>query len=241
VGSGPRTTAPSPPANSSPRDARNARRWTYALVALTIAGELFFAWADSGWDTGPALLEATQFAGLTAFGALLVTVAIGPLFAVFPRAPLRAHFQYARRALGVSTFALGALHALLYVVPAVARNWHELVDPGWSWIAGLGLGVAALALFATLAVTSTDAAVRRMGGRRWKALHRWARAGVAVVLVHAVVVGSDFGLRPFLRGVEGDMGCLVGFSVAAAAWLTLFVIRARRRVRPASGSSSAPS
>ncbi len=68
-----------------------------------------------------------------------------------------------------------------------------------------------------------------MGGGRWKRLHGWIYAALALAFAHAVLVGSDFALRPTLRDVEGDAGCLVGFSIATATWLTLFLLRARKR------------
>lgn len=219
---------PTPRASNRPKRS-HARAVVYAATLVAAVGELVFAWLDKDGDAGAALLEANQLIGLTAFGFLLATVAVGPLLAVFPKTPLRADLQYGRRALGVSTCALGLAHAGLYLTPSILRDWHELLEPGATWVLGLALGAFAAGVLLVLAVTSRDAAVRRMGGRPWKRLHRWIYPATAVVFVHALLLGSDFGLRPYWRGVEGDGGCLAAFSAATAAWIVLFVLRARRR------------
>lgn len=208
---------------------RHLRAIVYLTVLLIAGATVVGSFIDKEWDGGAGLLEATQFLGLEALGLLLASMAIGPLTAVFPRVPFRARLQLARRAVGVSAYLLAGLHAMLYLVPALLRDWHELLDPGWSWTVGLALGAAASTALLALAVTSRDAAVRSMGGRRWKRLHRLVYLALPLALAHAVLVGSDFALRPSLREVEGDAGCLVGFSIATAAWLVLFVLRARRR------------
>ena len=46
------------------------------------------------------------------------------------------------------------------------------------------MGFAALLLLVPLAVTSTDRAVRRMGFRKWKRLHRLVYAAALLGLVH---------------------------------------------------------
>jgi sulfoxide reductase heme-binding subunit YedZ len=215
---------------------RHLRAVVYAKVLLLAAATVAGSFVDKDWDGGPALLESTQFLGLEAFGLLLASMTVGPLTAVFPRIPWRGRLQLARRALGVSAFLLAGLHAMLYLVPALLRDWRELLDPGWSWTVGLGLGATAGTLLLALAVTSRDAAVRSMGGRRWKRLHRLVYLALPLVFAHAVLVGSDFALRPALREVEGDAGCLVGFGIATTIWLTMFVMRARARRR---GTASA--
>jgi methionine sulfoxide reductase heme-binding subunit len=201
----------------------------HVALASTIVGITVGAYVDKQGDVGAAALEATQMFGLAALAAVLASASIGPLTSVAPRLPAKAEVLFARRAVGVAACVLVALHAALYLVPALARGGGELLEPEWSWPTGLALGLAAAAALLALAVTSRDAAVRSMGFERWKRLHRLVYAAIPLGFVHAVVVGSDFGLRPALRGVEGDAGCLVGFAIATAAWASL--VFARRRAR----------
>ena len=121
------------------------------------------------------------------------------------------------------------LHVATYLGSVLRRNWRELYTPGFLWVAGLVLGLLVLCDMITLGVTSRDAAVRRMGGRRWKKLHQTVYIALAVVLVHAIFVGADFGVSrgPDVEG-EADYGSLIGFLCVAAGWLVLAILRRRR-------------
>jgi sulfoxide reductase heme-binding subunit YedZ len=88
-----------------------------------------------------------------------------------------------RRALGLAAFGTSIVHVLLYIVTmgALRPMLAELDAPGiWT-------GWAALALLVPLALTSTDAAQRRLGAD-WKRLQRLAWPAVAVALAHAYIV-----------------------------------------------------
>ena len=80
-----------------------------------------------------------------------------------------------------------------------------------------------------LGLTSRDAAVKSMGGRRWKRLHRTVYPLLAIVLLHAVFVGADFGVNrgPDVRAAP-DAGALIGFLCLAAAWAVLALLRRRQ-------------
>ena len=120
-----------------------------------------------------------------------------------------------RRMLGLFAFTYVILHLLAYTG----------IDQGFD-LAGLlndvvkriyiTLGMAALAMLIPLAVTSTDGMIRRLGGKRWRALHRLAYpAGVAAVIhyflmikagyqqpmIYAVVLAVLLGIR-FLKRVR---------------------------------------
>jgi DMSO/TMAO reductase YedYZ heme-binding membrane subunit len=99
------------------------------------------------------------------------------------------------------------------------------------WMAGLLLGVAAFAIMAVLAFTSSDRAVRRLGPARWKRWHQAVYLLLPVVLVHATFLGTDFGVN---KGhdvtAEVDAGCLVAMTLLSLAWL-VFVLLRRKRFR----------
>lgn len=209
---------------------RHARSFVYfgcGLAAISVAA---LAYPDLE-DMGRALVEARQLYGLWALALLLASMIIGPIVSVLPWLPLKAPLVYARRAVGVSALMMAVLHVACYVTALLRRSWHELYSPGVRWVLGLLLGLTALALMAMLALTSNDAAVRRMGGRRWKRLHRAIYALLGIVLIHALLNGADFGLsRAPDVTVSPDAGALLGFLAVAVAWLILFVLR-RRRIR----------
>ena len=140
-------------------------------------------------------MAARQLYGLWALGLLLASLIVGPLTAVLPWPPARGPLMYARRAVGVCALLFAALHVACYLASVGRRDWRELYTPGALWVIGLILGTLALAGMAALGATSFDAAVKRMGGRSWKRLHRTVYLLLAVVFAHALATGADFGLN----------------------------------------------
>lgn len=183
-------------------------------------------------------ISARQLYGLWALGFLLASMLIGPLASVVPKMPLKAYWLSARRSIGVGAFFFVVAHLMCYFVPILSRNWHEVFSPGAWWVVGLIFGVSALSLMVPLAWTSRDACVAAMGGARWKRLHRLVYILLPIALLHAVLVGSDFGAHraPDVQG-EPDNGSLIVFSVLSLGWLLLFFLRNRRRAPPQSPPS----
>ncbi|WP_367200059.1 sulfite oxidase heme-binding subunit YedZ, partial [Aquabacterium sp.] len=149
---------------------------------------------------------------------LWLTLAISPLREA---ASLPTLMRY-RRALGVTTFVYALLHFLAYawldkglviddiVKDVIKRNF-------------ILVGVLALALMTPLALTSFNSAIRKLGGRRWQALHKlvyavallgllhfyWKKAAkndVSEVMVYAVILALLLGWRAMRKG--GVMGML---------------------------------
>lgn len=199
----------------------------YAALRPYFIGIIAASSMDAG-NAAEALVAMRQLFGLWALGFLLAAMLVGPLTAAIPKLPLKAHLVLARRAIGVSAFGFAAAHVGAYAVPVLRRNWREFYAPGTAWVVGLLLGLSAFAGMVALAFTSRDRMVVRLGSKRWKLLHRLTYAILPLVLIHALMLGSDFGLSraPDVK-TEPDAGALIGFSLLAAAWLALFLMRWR--------------
>ena len=210
---------------SPPPRFRLARPLIYASAVIAAVSIAVTAALD---PIGQRLITARELFGLWALGLLLASLMIGPLFSVLPRLPLRSFLMYGRRALGITTFLFAVLHVGCYFWPLLGARWRELFTPGAVWVVGLGIGMLAMTNMAALAFTSTDATVKRLGGRRWKRLHRTVYVLLVMVLAHAVLVGADFGVTrpPDVRGPP-DAGALFGFACVALAWAVLFYLRKR--------------
>lgn len=179
---------------------------------------------ESTWTA--ALISARQMYGLTALGVLVAASMIGPLVAILPPLPLCAYLVAARRAIGVSAFVLVVPHVVCYLVPVLLRSWREVLAPGAIWVTGLVLGFLAALDLAALAWTSRDTAVKALGGARWKRLHRTVYVALPVVVLHALGVGTDFGLN-LASDVQGDAdhGALIAFGVLTVTWVGLVWLR----------------
>jgi DMSO/TMAO reductase YedYZ heme-binding membrane subunit len=79
-----------------------------------------------------------------------------------------------------------------------------------------------------MAFTSWDGAVKRMGGRAWKRVHRAVYWILPVVMFHALFNGFDFAIEspPDVAGAV-DKGCLIGFTCAYMGWAVLWEVRMR--------------
>jgi len=88
-----------------------------------------------------------------------------------------------RRMLGLFAFFYGSLHLATYVWLDQFFDWAAIAKD----VAKrpfITAGFAAYLLLVPLAVTSTAGMIRRLGGRRWRRLHRLAYASAAIGIVH---------------------------------------------------------
>ena len=180
-------------------------------------------------------IGARQLFGLWALGLLLTSMLIGPLTSVFRPFPFLGHLILGRRAIGIACFAFAVLHALSYTgtnlsLGGVSYFISEALAEGTLGVISLVIGAVVLAALGVLTATSFDHMLVKLG-RRWKTIQNVVYFLLPLALVHALLLGADFGFHQ-ARGVTGeaDIGALLGMSALSAAWLALFNLR-RRGVR----------
>ena len=118
---------------------------------------------------------------------LLLTLAVSPLRRILG---LNWLIKF-RRMLGLFAFFYGCLHLLTYI--AFDRFFRLRTIPGdVATRRFIAVGMAAFFLMLPLAITSTDAMIKRLGGKRWALLHRAVYgAGILGVLHYYMLVKSD--------------------------------------------------
>jgi sulfoxide reductase heme-binding subunit YedZ len=134
-----------------------------------------------------------NYLGLWALRILLLTLAVTPL-RLLTRwswlAPLR-------RPLGLWCFAYASLHLLVYFgldqLLSLRLLWKDVIRHPF-----ILFGMTAWVLLLPLALTSTRKAIKRLGGRRWQALHRLVYVAVAVAAVHFIMRVKGFQIEPWI-------------------------------------------
>lgn len=127
-----------------------------------------------------------KVSGGWAFAFLFLALACTPV----QRLTRSAWVAAVRRPLGLAAFGYCVLHFMAYFV--IGQKWNVgfvVTDslsqpsriPGW----------LSLLLLVPLALTSTDGMARRLGGKRWKLLHRLVYPSAALAILHVYLVEAD--------------------------------------------------
>jgi len=173
------------------------------FVALFIPG-LWIAYALANHLLGARpLIEANHQTGLWAVRLLFVALAVTPLSRLWqwPRLNL------VRRMIGVAAFSYIAAHLVLYA----AEEMFNLGTVASEILARvyLAIGFTAWLGLAALAATSTDAMVKRLGPRRWQALHRFVYLIAFLGTVHYFIQSKLEVWEPMW--IAGLLAWLIGY------------------------------
>jgi len=148
-----------------------------SLVPLAL-----LVWDGFHGSLGANPIEAiTHSTGDCTLTFLLITLSITPL-----RKLTRQYWLIGlRRMLGLFAFFYGTLHLTTYVWLDKFFDVHEMLAD----IAKrrfITAGMTGFALMIPLALTSTKWAIRKMGGKRWQALHRLIYFSAAAGVIHYI-------------------------------------------------------
>lgn len=187
---------------------RPAKPLMHLLALLPLAWTI---WLGLSGGLGPEpVSEAVRQSGLWALRFLLLALAVTPLRLLTGLSAL-ARF---RRMLGLYAFFYAVVHLSTYVGldqffdwPAV---WADIVKRPY-----ITVGMGAILVLTALAATSTGGMVRRLGARRWRALHRMVFVAGAAGCLHYVMLVKGWQTAPFYYVVI--LALLVGVRVAKTA------------------------
>jgi len=171
-------------------------RFKAAVFASTFIPGLAYAFWLADGDMGARPINAAIHGmGSWAVRWLMVTLAITP----FARLIEWPKLLTVRRMTGVTAMAYAAIHFSLYIVDQkfnLLTVASEIVLRFY-----LTIGFVALCGLIALGVTSTDAAMRRMG-KKWKQLHRLVYPLGAIALLHFYIqVKANVGEPVFVSGL----------------------------------------
>jgi len=162
-------------------------RWLRPLVfAVSLLPALWvIAAIASDYFNGTRLLgsnpikEAEHFTGRWVLRFLMFTLAVTPIRQTFGWNWLQKY----RRMLGLFAFAYAALHLSIYFILDLELAWGDLAEDIVKR-PYITIGMAAFTLLVPLAITSTAKMVKRLGGKRWAALHRAIYVVVVLGIIH---------------------------------------------------------
>ena len=150
------------------------------VASLAPAIRLLVLGARGELGANPIATALNQL-GLVALIFLIASLAATPLKTTLGWTwPIRI-----RRMLGLYAFFYGSLHFLTYLgldqVLDLRAVFADITKRNF-----IAVGFTAFVLLVPLAVTSTDAMVRRLGFVRWKRLHRLVYVAAALGVVHFI-------------------------------------------------------
>ena len=189
----------------------SSRRTKIVVLVLALAPLGALGWrAAHGRLTANPIEFITHTTGDWTLRFLVFTLAVTPLRKLLGL-PELIRF---RRMLGLFAFFYACLHFTTYIwldkFFDLAEMWKDVGKRRF-----ITVGFTAFLLLIPLAITSTAEWIRRLGGKRWQALHRAVYFSAACGVIHYYwLVKSDV-RRPVFYGVL--VGLLLGWR--AVLWL----------------------
>ena len=198
----------------------NQTQWVRRVVkpvafaaALIPAGRLAVAAVTDGLGANP-IEEITHQTGKAALVLLMVTLAVTPVRRLTGVGALIG----LRRMLGLFAFSYATMHFLTYIVLdqffALGYIVEDVLERPY-----ITVGFTSFLLLIPLALTSTKGWIKRLGGKRWNAVHRLAYVAAAGGVLH------------YLWLVKADTSKPIFYGVILIA---LLATRLRGKKRPAS-------
>jgi sulfoxide reductase heme-binding subunit YedZ len=168
---------------------------------LIILPGLWPAWPFFVEKDPTALTDPLKFVlhhlGFVACLLLVTVLTLTPLRVLFPKWDIALALNRHRRLVGVSAFAYGLLHFAVHVFYQYDGTYEGTMEQlGKELQKPFQLtGLVALTILFVLAVTSANAVVRWLGGRKWKNLHRLAYVAAALIAYHQAAADKIFPMQ----------------------------------------------
>jgi len=158
---------------------------------------LLLVWRTFSGNLGANPAEELEHTtGFTALWFLLGSLAMTPL----RRLTSRAAFTSLRKPLGLWAFAYALLHLLCWLVfdqsLLLGEIWYDIRKRPY-----ITVGFTAFLILAALAATTPGWMARRLGGKRWKQVHRLVYLAATLAVLHFLWLVKLDVTRPVVAGV----------------------------------------
>ena len=190
---------------------RRLPAWPIYLLAAALIAWHFRQALSGAYRPDPVRALEWEY-GRLALQFLIASLALTPL-----KRFTGLNLMKFRRALGLSAFFMALAHLSVWLAldmqGYVAQMFSDIVKRPF-----ITVGMAALLMMLPLAATSHDRMIRRLGGARWRRLHRLVYALAPLVALHFIWVRKGWQIEPL---------------VYAAIILLLLALRLPAQNRPA--------
>jgi methionine sulfoxide reductase heme-binding subunit len=180
-----------------------------SVFTLMLLPALYVAWQLAAGSYARPYILANHDLGDWTIRLLFVTLAVTPLRQSLGLPKLIV----ARRMIGVTAFFYALAHIVFYALDKSLQLGVVVREIALRYY--LTIGFVGFSILLALAITSTDKMVRRMGGKRWAALHRLVYGAGALAVVHFFIQSKADVTEPFIMG-------------GLFLWLMLWRLLARR-------------
>jgi len=165
------------------------------LACLSPAALLVFDAFTGGLSANP-IEDITHRTGTTALVLLLVTLGVSPVKKWTKVGALIS----LRRPLGLFAFFYATLHFLTYLVLDQFFAWSFIVEDVMER-PYITVGFTAFVLLIPLTLTSTKGWIKRLGGKRWNAVHKLIYLSAAGGVLHYLWLVKADTRKPIIFGM----------------------------------------
>jgi sulfoxide reductase heme-binding subunit YedZ len=166
-----------------------------ALVfMLLLLPGIYVAWQLATHAYARPYILANHDLGLWAIRLLFVTLAVTP----FRQSLGLPKLILVRRMVGVAAFCYALAHFAFFALDKSLLIWVVVREIALRYY--LTIGFIGLLILVALAITSTDGMVRRLGGKKWGALHRLVYGAGLLAVVHFFIQSKADVTEPFIMG-----------------------------------------
>lgn len=169
---------------------RRIPAWPIYLIGAAWAGWLFWLGLTGGLGVEPINALEREY-GEVALKLLVLGLVVTPL-----RKHAGINLLKFRRAIGVTAFFFVLAHFLVFAildVQSLERVWTEVVKRPY-----VTVGTLSFLMLIPLALTSNNAAVRRLGASSWRQLHKLTYPAAILGAVHYLWLVKGFQIEPIV-------------------------------------------
>jgi len=152
------------------------------ILASFIVSEAMYASMDV-----PSLV---RWYGIISLFLLVAVMLPGPLYRLYPELPFKNDYRQSLGGLGISAFYFALLHSYLgFFFTLLGFQGLPFLSGIFLW--ALIVGLVSFLILAAMAATSFTWAMRELGPW-WKFIHRFVYVAGIALIIHAILIGSDY-------------------------------------------------